>query len=578
MRKINSDFSEFGDGKSSLPSDAPRIAAFPQDQFNWRVDWFGDIAFPNRAIRRKQPSVFVHLSRIIDDRFMSDPSVLLSPQCTSPARAQRRVWVSVGTLVLLRIGDIWRNGQLILRPDYEIEQFSGLQIDHETAVMVKAGLNLNEAGFLLPISEHPWHIQCTQSYCQMIELRNERRIIIPCVELARFYFGSSSSLLTKLFLPPLRRESLFSSASLDARSRRLRIDLAEKMSGASAADIGRISMDPLAARAARIIGDSCLRASVAGQPAYPQARFPFEGKTKLIASGRWLSHGDRHSATFLVYNLRSCSHPFPFRSLQYTTQGSLPRPKLSSAAATAFTEHRPHRARAPEVKNPALVEQDASNQLAGKSRQVRESVRFPDLERKPVWRSVRLVAEEAIVTSSTSSAAPIEEMAVGESGSGRRVRPVELSIATDKANDKLNAIPLFLGSTVEDLKHLKGLTVELLTESQDDGWTVPISVLADDDGEVTPRLMIPCPTMGLRMRKAAVFAFKRESEHLCAVVIESEPPHIKLFPTTGHDPEEVWLTLRCAAVDYSKGAQSDTIDEPLSELIQWVFDDNSTSL
>ena len=73
-------------------------------------------------------------------------------------------------------------------------------------------------------------------------------MIIPCVELARFYFGSSSSLLSRLFLPPLSRDSLFSSASLDPYSRRLQIDLAEKMSGASAADIGRISTDPIAAR------------------------------------------------------------------------------------------------------------------------------------------------------------------------------------------------------------------------------------------------------------------------------------------------------------------------------------------
>jgi hypothetical protein len=368
VRRINRDFSKLGNEKGDFSNGTPRISVFPQDQSNWRIDWFGDVAFPDRSVRRKQPSVFLHLSRLIDDRFISDPSVLLSPQCTSAAKLQRRVWVSVGILALVRIGDIWRHGQLALRPDYELEEFAGVQIDQESTAIVKAGLNLNDGGFLLPISEHPWHIQCTQSYCLMVQLPQERRMIIPCVELVRFYFGSSSSLLSRLFLPPLLRDSLFSCASLDPYSRRLQIDLAEKMSGASAADIGRISMDPIAARAARIVGNSCLRASTAGKPIYPQARFPFEGKTNLIASGRWLSHGGVPKSTFLVYNLRSCSHPFPFRSLQYTTKGTQPRPKLQSLVTPSPVEPRIQKSPAPEVNNPALVENDPSSKLAGKRR------------------------------------------------------------------------------------------------------------------------------------------------------------------------------------------------------------------
>ncbi len=497
--------------------------------------------------------------------------MLLSPQCTSPAKLQRRVWMSVGTLALVRIGDIWRHGQLALRPDYELEEFAGVQIDQGSTAIVKAGLNLNDGGFLLPIGEHPWHIQCTQSYCLMVLLPQERRMIIPCVELARFYFGSSSSLISRLFLPPLSRDSLFSSASLDPYSRRLQIDLAEKMSGASAADIGRISMDPIAARAARIVGNSCLKASAAGQPIYPQARFPFEGKTNLIASGRWLSHGGVPKSTFLVYNLRSCSHPFPFRSLQYTTRGAPPRPKLQSPVTPSPTEPVTQRSAAPEVKNLDLVEKDPSSKLAGKTRQIKEAARFPDLEKKSIWRSMRLMAEEASSESVGSSAPPIESMAVGEPGSDQSVRPVELSIVSKEASDKPGSIPLFLRGAVEDLKQLKGLTVELLTKSQDDGWTVPISVLANDDGEVAPQLMLQCPELGLRMRKAAVFAFKRESEHLCAVIIESDPPYTRIFPTTGNDPEEVWLTLRCAAVDLAKGARGESLDSPLSELIEWAF-------
>ena len=233
----------------------------------------------------------------------------MSAHCTTPPKFQRRVWVSVGTLALLRIGDIWTDGQLELRPDYELEEFTHINIDQSTTTLIKAGLNLDESGFLLPLSEHPWHMQCTQSYCLMVDLSDARRLITPCLELIRFHFGSSSGLLTKLFLLPLTRDALYDRAALDLKSGRLMLVLADKISGASAADIGRLHLEPATWHAAVHVGASLLKASVAQQPVYPQAFFPFEGETTLAVSGKWLSFADRQRATFLVYNLCSCSYP-----------------------------------------------------------------------------------------------------------------------------------------------------------------------------------------------------------------------------------------------------------------------------
>lgn len=574
MRRINSAFVQESAESHITPSEAPRISVFPQDQANWRIDWFGDIAFPDRTVRRKQPSVFIHLSRVIDERFESDPSVLLSPQCTGPAKLQKRVWVSVGTLALIRIGDIWRNGRMVCRPDYVLETFAGVQVDKGSTSMVKAGLNLNEGGFLLPMNEHPWHMQCTKSYCLTVQLPQDRRMIIPCLELVRFYFGSSSNLLSKLFLPPLIRESLFSSASLDPKTRKLRIDLAEKMSGASAADIGRISMDPVAARAARIVGASCLRASTTDSIIYPQALFPFEGKTDLIVSGKWLSHGETPNSTFLVYSLRSCSHPFPFRALQYTTKGTAPRAKsqpFQTSPATASPKLT--RQAASDAADQALFEKDSSSNLARKTQNIRESPRFPDLEKKCIWRNKVLTPDGNIGSAIGTASSPIDSTAVGdESGSNRRVRPVDLEIVTKAEAWKQNAAPDFLQETIEGLRHLRGITVELLTESQEDGWTVPISALADEDGEIRPKLMTLGSNNEQRMRRAAVFAFKCATEHVCAVVIESEPLHTKIYTTTGQSEFEMWTTLKCAALDFVKGAHNEALDSPLSDLIRWIFE------
>ncbi len=140
---------EKGSKFSGFSNGAPRISALPTGPNFWRIDWFGDIAYPDRSNRRKQPSVFVHLSRVKDERFRNDPSVLLSPEGTAPAQFQKRAWISIGTLPLLRIGDIWRDGQLDAQPDYELEEFKCIQIDAKTTTLIKAGLNIGDAGFLL---------------------------------------------------------------------------------------------------------------------------------------------------------------------------------------------------------------------------------------------------------------------------------------------------------------------------------------------------------------------------------------------------------------------------------------------
>ncbi|MFI5444016.1 hypothetical protein [Polaromonas sp. UC242_47] len=549
-------------------NDLLSISALPKGQTAWRVDWFGDIAYPDRSVRRKQPSVFLHLSRVTTDRFHEDPAVLLSPDSTSPAKFQRRVWVSVGTLPMLRVGDIWRNGELEARPDYQLESFPDLEINNATVTLIKAGLNLDDQGFLLPLAEHPWHIQCTQSYCVTVDLPENRRVIIPCMELIRFYFGSSSNLISKLFLPPLERDSLYESATFDRQTARLKLELAEKVSGASAADIGRLHMDPIAWRAAAQIGASALKASVAGQSIYPQAFFPFEGKTTLLAAGKWLSFAGQEKTTFLVYNLRSCSHPFPFKSIRYEVKNSRARSVMPGGTTSELPSSRKP-VGAKDAAHQSLTDKDASNSLAPKVRAIRFEPRFPDLTDKPIWKSVELTGSSKAGTG--INGAPVDQVAVGNPGSERRVRPVDLAVLMSSASWEPNSVPAFLRSTVEEILTLKGFDVALLTKSTDDGWTVPVTVLADSDGEIDPRLFISDETGHSRLRRASVFAFSNGEEYICAAVIESSPIHIKLYPTIGQDPEEVWQTLKCAAVDFVSPLREEPDGLGLAQLMQWIF-------
>lgn len=545
----------------------PTIFAFPKDEKNWRIDWFGEIAFPNRLIRRKQPSVLVHLSRVISDRYKEDPTVLLSPDSTPPARFQRKVWISIGTLPMLRVGDIWRNGQLVSQPDYELERFPGTLINRDTTHLVKAGLNLRDKGFLLPLSEHPWHMHCTQSYCVLVELADNRRIIIPCIELIRFYFGSSSNLIAKLFQPPLERKSLYSNAQYDKSSGRLTLELADHISGASAADIARIHQSKAAWHAAAQISTSILAASLNKQETHPQGLFPFEGFTDLIAAGKWLSFEDNPRTTFIVYNLRTCSHPFPFRSLRYEAKRKSDEAN-NSTPKSASTNAQICRA-AKDSGNQNLIERDASNSLASKSKPIQLAPRFPDLTKKSIWKNKVLLESENFESNYATTTSSVQNASVGEPGSEQRIRSIDLSVLLNKDISMHQPIPDFLKGAVAELMQLTNLDIKLLTESEKDGWTVPIWIFSDEDGEIDLGLFVDDGTGKLRPRRVAIFEIKNLTDYVNAAIIESSPPYLKLYATSSDHKEEINKTLSCVSSDYIfRPKQENT---PISTLITCIF-------
>lgn len=568
MRKINSVTSTDLDNNPHNFKRLPSISAFPKDEKIWRIDWFGEIAFPNRLIRRTQPSILVHLSQIQDDRFLDVTEVQLSPHATSPTKFQRKTWVSVGTLPLLRIGDLWQNGQLVAQPDYELEQFPNLCVDHAKTHLIKAGLNLNEQGFLLPLTEHPWHIHCTQSYCLMLELEDNKRLIVPCVELIRFYFGSSSNLITKLFLPPLERKSLYAKAEYDKSTGRLHLELAEHISGASAADIGRIHRSPAAWQAAVQIGTSILAASVGHHEIHAHGFFPFEGETDLTVAGKWLSFQGDPGATFVVYSLRSCSHPFPFRSLRYDVKDRSPssvhrnnsKPNAMSASAT--------RRSADDSSDQQLIEKDASNKLTKKARPAWGSARFPDLTRKTIWKNRMLLEPSANNTFDGTCPSNIQHAAVGNPGSERRARPIDFEIRAKQKSEF--PVPEFLYEIVDELETLEGFNIQLLTDSEHDGWTIPITVLVNKDGEIDSGLFIKIGENQLRERRVAVFSVEHEAELIKIVAIESSPVHMKLYLPSNDDGIDLLETLACAASDFI--SRPEPKKEDIANLIRWLFD------
>jgi hypothetical protein len=213
-----------------------------------------------------------------------------------------------------------------------------------------------------------------------------------------------------------------------------------------------------------------------------------------------------------------------------------------------------------------LVEQDASDTLASKTKTVRFESKFPDLKRKTIWKSQALMGENVSPPGSNPKIPPVQHASVGETGSSRRVRPIELVVLQD--GDR-KPIPEFLRTTITDISSLTGFDIELLSASEDDGWTVPVTLLSDEDGEIDARLFLESAEGVQQFRRACVLAFKKDAEHLCAVIIEADVPHVKLYPTTGQDSEEIWQTLKCATSDFLVRPETDF--ELVSLLIEDAF-------
>ena len=224
-----------------------------------------------------------------------------------------------------------------------------------------------------------------------------------------------------------------------------------------------------------------------------------------------------------------------------------------------------------DAKNQPIVEHDPSNKLASRIRSFQVEPRFPDLIPKSIWKNKTISIQER-ATRRKSKAAPVENAALGDPGSERRTRPLDIALLTSPDFWKSEHIPEFLRDTVVQLRLLRGMTVELLTESSIDGWTVPVSILSDEDGEIDSRLFLSGADGCSRLRRASVFAFTREKNHVCAVVIESEPVHTKIYSTTDRASDEVWKTLHCAAVDFIKGPDKDSKDLNFADLIHLFFD------
>ena len=474
----------------------PAIADLSKDDLIWRLDWLGDCGYPMVIRRYGQPSIKAVFSPLICDK--DDQAALSFPSATDHHH-QKEVWLAISALPILTVGSLWHRGLKITEPDYRLEAFCDLQVNPETASFIKAGKDI-DGNFVLPLGNHPWHRLHTHAYCVMVSLPNGKRLVIPCIELIRFYFGSSGNFIQRLFTEPLGTNTLWSSKTFDAKTQSLHLVLADRLSGVSASDIGRIAGSQFAWRSAAGIYSSCMKASSQNLPIYPYTGFPFEGKTDLGVSGVWLRFGDEENDTFLVYQINACTHPFPFKKLTYELADSQVRvgnggegkPKSGGTIRGGSDKSE-------------VVNKEPGNNKAQRSAVFTTKTKFPDLEKKPVWR-IKAEAMESADVLLRKADGTLEQIAFGESGYATDHAGLDLQQCIPWQENEDEPLPQFV---IDGLKMLAedpqygavGCELKVVCPAGKRSPIFNLPYIVNEDGEIEEDGMFVKEDGGIRQRR-----------------------------------------------------------------------------
>lgn len=342
-----------------------------------RIEWFGDVSYAGRSGGRS-PMVAVTLARGHQGQWIRTDIVDDSPLTAS---------IPIAYLRLLRIGDIWVSGQRVgTDPGSTRITFENLQIDDSTTNILPAGLPVAEDGdkptYLLPFSDFDGHRGHTGAFCARVNLPDCALLVVPCMELIRFYFGDSGLLLKRLFSGATAMDNLYLSAWRSDVSGAAHLTLAPGLPFPAARTIARIAFDRRAARAAAWIAKSGVAAAAHSERHYPRTTFPFKGETNFTVEGRWLGGGERR--VFLAERILQCSHPFPFEWLFARETAGLAdegRPGSSGRSKSSRRDAEPRRHKKELLENfvtrallpMAVIADDIETP-------------FPDLVSKPVHR------------------------------------------------------------------------------------------------------------------------------------------------------------------------------------------------
>ena len=172
-----------------------KIIAFPDDDRTWRIDWFDK--FSRNFGVESDPTIKVMLSPV-----SQETNSILDDWATSWLQS-RVITLPVSYLNQISIGSTWRKRKLVgsLNNNNDKAYSFKVSIPPQNIELVLKNLEKEAKGI-------SWnYMQFSKTKCLVLEnckfssMNNRNvvgRVIIPCPELVRFYYGTSTMLVRKI--------------------------------------------------------------------------------------------------------------------------------------------------------------------------------------------------------------------------------------------------------------------------------------------------------------------------------------------------------------------------------------------
>lgn len=273
----------------------------------WRLNWFGGVERnPNVATEYKLQVVLTKVKDGAKGAWHTERSV--------EQDILRMVPIGIGQLPLLRMGSLWRDGKLEMLRSGDAQVFD-LDIPPGLPNFYTATDKIGLSG-LVPFRDHRLMSFGKNTKCLVLPHNGDPAgIIIPAIELIRFYYANSTRLSKAIFNGDFVHapSSIYDPEYTGLDGKLAVVCRRQDVSDEDCWTIARILNSQTAFDGTRRVSDSMIRNFANTQHANPESVFPFSGKTKLKALCKKVGHAP---ARYLVLSLVSCSAPFPYDDLQ----------------------------------------------------------------------------------------------------------------------------------------------------------------------------------------------------------------------------------------------------------------------
>lgn len=294
----------------------PRIKEFPTDGKFWRVDWKGAV-LPNPSITT-EPFFQVVISPFFDNPYGMPEDKRASVSNTDVER-QQVINIGIGQLPLIPTGSIWKNGicQDILSGKHEA--ISNLLISPETTQVITA-IHKENGKNIIPYNAYRIGKAGAASKLIAIERNGDPfGLLIPVMELVRFYYAVSTNLAHALFSGSFQHnpDSIINVSRTYYRLEddRFFLGLRQHVTDEEGWVIARILHSKEAFLACFRIHSAVLKNAINHHFVHIESGFPFTGKTNLEAKVKWIRQSNDTPWRCLVLSLEHCSAPLPYSEL-----------------------------------------------------------------------------------------------------------------------------------------------------------------------------------------------------------------------------------------------------------------------